>query len=125
MSTNEADTYDPVLVHLRKLREARGLSQFDVAEQLGFSTYHSYARIENGETRLTLPTLRQLATYFRVPLADLVDPEAARVKQVAEEAAPYSASRKNQLIKEQATELLALIKPRVEQLEQLVNMIEN
>lgn len=44
---------------VRFLREAQGWSQEEMAEKVGLSV-HGYAKIERGETQLSIPRLRQI-----------------------------------------------------------------
>ena len=44
---------------IRFLRENKNLTQDQMAERLGMST-NGYAKIERGETRLTIPKLEQI-----------------------------------------------------------------
>lgn len=61
------DAYEKI----RQLREEKKWSQEELATQLGLST-NGYAKIERGETRLTLPRLEQLAEIFEISILDLI-----------------------------------------------------
>ncbi|WP_165010542.1 helix-turn-helix domain-containing protein [Neisseria yangbaofengii] len=61
------ETHDKI----RLMRELRQWSQEDVAEKLEMSA-GGYAKIERGETQLSLPRLEQLAAVFRVDVWDLL-----------------------------------------------------
>ena len=52
---------------LKQCRQAKGLRQQDVAEQLGIS-YRTYRRYESGETEPTISIALQLADFFQVSL---------------------------------------------------------
>ena len=52
---------------LKQCRQAKGLRQQDVAEQLGI-IYRTYRRYESGETEPTIPIALQLADFFQVSL---------------------------------------------------------
>lgn len=58
---------------LRTLRLKRGLSQQNVADDLGLSAT-AYSKIENGRTNISVRRLHQLAYYFYVFTADFLDP---------------------------------------------------
>ena len=58
---------------IRLMRELKQWSQETVAEKLNLST-NGYAKIERGETKLSLPRLEQIATIFHVDLMDLLQP---------------------------------------------------
>lgn len=55
---------------IRELRERQGWTQEDMADKLSLSV-NGYAKIERGETRLTLQRLEQVAQIFDVDLADM------------------------------------------------------
>ncbi|WP_165090214.1 helix-turn-helix domain-containing protein [Neisseria yangbaofengii] len=61
------ETHDKI----RLMRELRQWSQEDVAEKLEMSA-GGYAKVERGETQLSLPRLEQLAAVFRVDVWDLL-----------------------------------------------------
>jgi transcriptional regulator with XRE-family HTH domain len=56
---------------LREVREGRGLTLAQLAEQTGISK-STLSRLENGERRATLELLLPLAQLYRVPIDDLV-----------------------------------------------------
>ncbi len=56
---------------LREVRERRGLTLTQVAEQTAISK-STLSRLENGERRATLELLLPLAQLYRVPIDDLV-----------------------------------------------------
>ena len=55
---------------LKQCRQAKGLRQQDVAEQLGI-IYRTYRRYESGETEPTISIALQLADFFQVSLDEL------------------------------------------------------
>ena len=55
---------------IRKLRVEKGISQENVADELGI-THSAYAKIERGETDPNLSRLFDLARIFNVPITDL------------------------------------------------------
>jgi len=57
--------------HLLKLRKGKGLSQEELAKQLGLSV-HTYQRYEYGEREPTLSTLIALADFYDISLDKLV-----------------------------------------------------
>lgn len=59
-----------VATNIRKLREQRGLTQWDMSEH-GFN-YRHYQKLESGKHSFNLYTLFRLAKVFRVKLSDLV-----------------------------------------------------
>lgn len=50
---------------IRKMRKARGLSQEELAEQVGISTTHM-SHIETGNTKMSLPIFAALAAALEV-----------------------------------------------------------
>ena len=61
------ETYEKI----RLMRELNKWSQEDMAEKLAMSA-GGYAKIERGETQLSIPRLEQLATIFEVDMWDLL-----------------------------------------------------
>lgn len=56
---------------IRFLRESKSLTQDEMADRLGMST-NGYAKIERGETRLTIPKLEQIVEVFDTDILELV-----------------------------------------------------
>lgn len=56
---------------IRKVRKSRGLSQEELAEQIGISTTHM-SHIETGNTKLSLPVLVDLAAVLEVRTDELL-----------------------------------------------------
>lgn len=63
--------------NLRKLREARGLTQVDVGDLLGKAS-RTILRWESGEQDPSLTDLRNIARVFNVSVAYLIGEEEAR-----------------------------------------------
>ena len=61
-----------VYLKLRILRNERGLSQTNVAEDLGLSLT-GYAKIERGETELTVARLYQIADYYKISIMQILE----------------------------------------------------
>lgn len=61
-------------MRLRELRRKHKLTQTQLGAVIGKSapTLH---RLETGQSPLTLPTLRKLATFFGITIAELIDDE--------------------------------------------------
>lgn len=62
----------PFALRLRQLREARGLSQYDLASKSGIRQPTIW-RYEAGEREPDLPTLRKLAEALGIKPSELVD----------------------------------------------------
>jgi transcriptional regulator with XRE-family HTH domain len=56
---------------IRMLREQQGLTQFQVADQLGMSQA-AYSRLESGSSDLTVHRAMQLADLFKLPFEKLL-----------------------------------------------------
>ena len=56
--------------HLLKLRKAKGLTQVDLASEIGIS-WRAYQTYERGERYPTLPTLIALADFYDLSLDEL------------------------------------------------------
>lgn len=67
MNTNKMKSHEKI----RKIREEKKWSQEELANKLGLST-NGYAKIERGETRLTLSRLFQLAEIFKLDIFELI-----------------------------------------------------
>ena len=61
---------------IRQAREAKGLSQEFIAEQLGISQA-AYSNMERGETQPKLPRLQQLAELLAVDVNELLKADSA------------------------------------------------
>ncbi len=61
----------PIQDKIRTLREINHLTQEDMAEELAISK-NSYAKIEQGKTKLNIERLQQIANIFNINVADLV-----------------------------------------------------
>lgn len=57
---------------VRKCRVDRGLTQTEVAEQLGISQA-AYSRLEKGEVDISVAKLMELAVIYRVALSTLLE----------------------------------------------------
>jgi len=61
-----------VLDNIRKIREIKGLTREDAAEQMGLSL-SGYSKLERGEVDWTLRKLGQIADVFDLPVDRLFD----------------------------------------------------
>lgn len=59
---------------IRMLRELRGLSQENIAAQLGIAQ-NTYSKIENNQTKLSTEMLEKIATELGVSPADIMSHE--------------------------------------------------
>ena len=56
---------------LRKLREGKGMKQVEVSAATGYSQ-RTIGMVERGEKSPTLRTMEDFATFYSVPLEDLI-----------------------------------------------------
>jgi len=68
---------------LLRVRQLAGLSQQNVADDLGFSPT-TYSKLENGKIDFTVTRLVQLADYFKIYAADFLDPSLDVPRQLNE-----------------------------------------
>jgi transcriptional regulator with XRE-family HTH domain len=59
---------------LLRLRQIEGLSQQNVADDIGFSPT-TYSKLENGKIDFTVTRLMEFANYFKVCASDFLDPD--------------------------------------------------
>lgn len=71
MSPAVGDSFEDFNVTLRVLRDARGLTQEQVAEAAGTSQSH-YSKIELGRVSPTIRTVKKLADVLGVDLVELL-----------------------------------------------------
>jgi transcriptional regulator with XRE-family HTH domain len=64
-------TLEKIGAKIRTIRVAKGLTQENIAEQLGMS-HSGYAKIERGEVDMNISRLEQIAQKFCVDLAEIV-----------------------------------------------------
>lgn len=69
---------------IRQIWKARGLSQDQLAEQVGISTVH-VSHIENANTKLSLPVFVRLTEVLQVPADELLQGAAPALRQQTEE----------------------------------------
>lgn len=55
---------------IKSIREAKGFTQEYMAEQLGI-TQAAYSKIENGQTKLTISKMHDIAQVFEMEVSDL------------------------------------------------------
>lgn len=69
---------------IRLLRQAKGLTQEDVAHELKMSV-HGYGDIERGDCDIKLSRLEQLANLFGIKLSELTDTNERTILNLAYE----------------------------------------
>ncbi len=84
---------------IRRLREERGISQPDLANQVGL-TYQQFQKYEAGKNRISAGRLWEIAKVLRTTIVyfyEGIDPLPARVRRgMAEEAADFAGQTSDQ-----------------------------
>ena len=80
MISDNGDVRETIAVNVKFLREIRGLSVIQAAEQLGVGRQYWYL-IEKGDANVTLDKLDGIAKILEVTVADLV--KARKSKRTA------------------------------------------
>ena len=62
-------------IKIRDLRKAKGLSQSEIADKLNL-TQEGYAKIERGQTQLTVIRAKEIANIFEMSLKELLFDES-------------------------------------------------
>lgn len=71
---------DRVGWRIAAIRKKAGLTQAEVADRVETTTAN-YQRIEYGGQNLTLDTMVKIANALRVPIADLFEPAASKLRR--------------------------------------------
>ncbi len=94
-----------VTTRIRKLRLEKGISQENVADELGI-THSSYSKIERGETDPNLTRLIEIAKILGVPVTDLfIDEVASSVKEPKEGYGESDLEKLNQTLQKLLSEI--------------------
>jgi transcriptional regulator with XRE-family HTH domain len=109
--------------NLRLVRQSRGFSQENVAEQLGMSA-SGYAKIERGETDIPLSRLEELAKVFDMTVPQLISlTDKSNVFNIKyNRASPIINTNSNHSFQQDNQELTELLKKSLEALTLLVNL---
>jgi len=78
------DIMDTARYNIKKHREFKGLRQQDLADKLNMNI-RSYQKLENGDTRLDLERLAQIAEVLETSMEDLLKPEGLIIHQEIKE----------------------------------------
>lgn len=110
---------------IRFIRETRGLSQENVAAQLGMAQ-NSYSKIERNETKLTAVMLQKLADVFDVSPMDIITNQPAIVNFQPNQGTQQSFGYVENVVlsqKELYEKMLANKDREIERLTKLVEML--
>jgi transcriptional regulator with XRE-family HTH domain len=64
------------LAAIRRIREAKGLTQAQVAQKLGYRSVPGYCRIETGHRRIRLEHIGPLAEILGVNVSEILDTDS-------------------------------------------------
>lgn len=65
---------DNVGKRIRELRQARGMTQLDLAQKIGLTSKAAISKIEHGERQVSVPTASRIADALDVHLSDILFP---------------------------------------------------
>lgn len=110
--------------NLRLVRQSRGFSQENVAEQLGMSA-SGYAKIERGESDIPLSRLEELAKVFEMTVPQLVSiTDKSNIFNIKyNRTSPIANTYSNCNFQQENEELTELLKKTMEALTLLVNSV--
>ncbi|WP_439239888.1 helix-turn-helix domain-containing protein [Lonepinella sp. BR2474] len=119
---------------IKAMRKISGLSQEQVAEKLDMSPT-GYAKIENGETKLNLDKLQQIANIFNIDMVELIQsPEKALIFSIGDNSnhkqyigateSIIAENEKLKLILSHKDELLAKQQKEIAMLEDMIALLK-
>ena len=79
------DIMDTARYNIKKHREMKGLRQQDMADKLSMNI-RTYQNLENGETKLDLERLAQIAEILETPMEELIRQDGIFIHQEVKEA---------------------------------------
>ena len=79
------DIMDTARLNIKKSRELKGLRQQDMADKLSMNI-RTYQNLENGETKLDLERLEQIAEILETSMEELLKPEGVIIHQEIKDA---------------------------------------
>jgi transcriptional regulator with XRE-family HTH domain len=85
---------DTARLNIKKQREIKGLRQQDLADKMSMSL-RSYQSLENGETKLDLERLEQIAKVLETNIEELLQPEGIIINQEIKDGGRGSASARD------------------------------
>lgn len=114
---------------IKVMREMNQLTQEEVAEQLGMSTT-GYAKIERGQTNVSVEKLKQIAQVFNLNVAQLLDDdERFVICSIGDNHSNYSnyfgTNEKLSLENEKLKQLLSAKESEIEALKKVIALLEN
>ncbi|WP_154657068.1 helix-turn-helix domain-containing protein [Hugenholtzia roseola] len=73
---------EQILAKLRQIRKEKGVSQEDIAEQIGVSR-PTYLAMENGKQEFSLQRLEKVVKFLNIDIYDLIDKKDEKLNQIA------------------------------------------
>lgn len=114
---------------IKIMREMNQWTQEEVAEKLGMSTT-GYAKIERGQTNVSVEKLKQIAQIFNVNVAQLLDDdERFVICSIGDNHSNYNnyfgTNEKLSLENEKLKQLLSAKESEIEALKKVIALLEN
>lgn len=114
---------------IKVMREMNQWTQEEVAEKLGMSTT-GYAKIERGQTNVSVEKLKQIAQIFNINVAQLLDDdERFVICSIGDNHSNYSnyfsSNEKLSLENEKLKQLLSAKESEIEALKKVIALLEN
>ena len=112
---------------IKIMRDMNHWTQEDVAEKLGMSTT-GYAKIERGQTKVSVEKLKQIAKIFNINIAQLLDDERFVICSIGDNHSNYNnyfgTSEKLAVENEKLKELLAAKENEIKALKKVISLLE-
>lgn len=113
---------------IKIMREMNQWTQEEVAEKLGMSTT-GYAKIERGQTNVSVEKLKQIAQVFNLNVAQLLDDERFVMCSIGDNNSNYNnyfgTNEKLSLENEKLKQLLSAKESEIEALKKVIVLLEN
>ena len=114
---------------IRIMQEMNQWTQEDIAEKLGMSTT-GYAKIERGQTNVSVEKLKQIAQVFNINVAQLLDDdERFVICSIGDNHSNYnnyfSSNEKLSIENKNLKGLLAAKENEIEALKKVISLLEN
>ena len=114
---------------IRTIREQNALSQEDMATKMNMSV-NGYAKIERGQTNVSVEKLKQIAQVFNVNVAQLLDDNErfvlfTNVDNHSNYSNYFGTNEKLSLENEKLKQLLSAKESEIEALKKVIALLEN
>ncbi|MBC7913329.1 MAG: helix-turn-helix transcriptional regulator [Pyrinomonadaceae bacterium] len=108
---------------IRMIRELRGLSQENVAEQLGIAQ-NTYSKIESNQTKLSTEMLAKIADIFDVSPMDIMTQQPAIINFQSNQGTQHAFGHINTFVSTQKELFGELIKTKDSEIDRLQTIID-